>query len=133
MDSATDVVKTSASSNADSFFKTVFNFDEDGKAEMMNILQYLVLAILPCIIILKAVGAIIPEEDDSKGSIEILAEISWSTSALILLMYFSDKAIRYVPTYSGIANVACIMPLGHINYDASIYDNYLDNADQARC
>ncbi len=93
MDSATDVVKTSASSNADSFFKTVFNFDEDGKAEMMNILQYLVLAIIPCVVILKTIKFVIPEEDDSKGSLEILAEIIAQLALMIFLIHFSDRLL----------------------------------------
>ena len=111
MDSATDVVKTSASSNADSFFKTVFNFDEDGKAEMMNILQYLVLAIIPCVIILKTIKFVIPEEDDSKGSLEILAEIIAQLALMIFLIHFSDKAIRFVPTYSGVKYPAMPLPV----------------------
>ena len=115
MDSATDVVKTS-SSNAEGFFKTVFNFDDDSKGEMMNMIQYMCLAVLPCIIILKAVGAIIPEEDDTKGSIEILAEIVGQLALLVILMYFANKAIRYVPTYSGIAYVASSSQGGHINF-----------------
>lgn len=115
MDSATDVVKTS-SSNAEGFFKTVFNFDDDSKGEMMNMLQYMCLAILPCIIILKAVGAIIPEEDDTKGSLEILAEIVGQLALLVILMYFANKAIRYVPTYSGVAYVASSSQGGHINF-----------------
>ena len=42
---------------------------------MFNLLQYMVLAIIPCVIILKAVRVLVPEEDESKGSIEIVAEI----------------------------------------------------------
>ena len=115
MDSATDVVKTS-SSNAEGFIKTVFNFDDDSKAEIMNMLQYMCLAILPCVIILKAVGAVIPEEDDTKGSLEILAEIIGQISILVILMYFANKAIRYIPTYSGVAYVASSSSAGHINF-----------------
>ncbi|MAV57176.1 MAG: hypothetical protein CMI79_06635 [Candidatus Pelagibacter sp.] len=113
MDSATDVVKTS-SFNAEGFFKTVFNFDDDSKAEMMNMLQYMCLAVLPCVIILKTVGEIIPEEDDTKGSFEILAEIVGQLALLVILMYFTNKAIKYAPTYSGTAYVAS--SAGHINF-----------------
>ena len=101
MDSATEVVKTSTS-KTEGFFKTVFNFDEDGKAEMMNLLQYLVLAIIPCVVILKTIKYIIPEEDDTKGSLEILAEIIAQLTIMVLMIHFSDRAIRYCPTYSGV-------------------------------
>lgn len=100
MEKATDVVK-SVPNDAAGFFKTVFNFDEDSKAEMFNLLQYMVLAIIPCIIILKAVRVMVPEEDDTKGSIEIAAEIIGQIAFMAVAMYFSNKAIRYVPTYSG--------------------------------
>ena len=100
MEKATDVVK-SVPNDATGFFKTVFNFDEDSKAEMMNLLQYMVLAIIPCVIILKAVRVLIPEEDESKGTIEIVAEIIGQIAFMAIAMYFSNKAIRYVPTYSG--------------------------------
>ena len=100
MEKATDVVK-SVPNDATGFFKTVFNFDEDSKAEMFNLLQYMVLAIIPCVIILKAVRVLVPEEDDTKGSIEIVAEIIAQIAFMAIAMYFSNKAIRYVPTYSG--------------------------------
>lgn len=100
MEKATDVVK-SVPNDATGFFKTVFNFDEDSKAEMFNLLQYMVLAIIPCVIILKAVRVLVPEEDDTKGSIEIAAEIIAQIAFMAIAMYFSNKAIRYVPTYSG--------------------------------
>ena len=50
--------------------------------------------------ILKAVKVAVPEEDDSKGSFEIVAECLAQVAFIILAIYFSDKAIRYVPTYS---------------------------------
>jgi hypothetical protein len=100
MEKVTDVVK-SVPNDATGFFKTVFNFDEDSKAEMLNLLQYMVLAIIPCVIILKTVRVLVPEEDDTKGSIEIAAEIIAQIAFMAIAMYFSNKAIRYVPTYSG--------------------------------
>ena len=115
MDSATDVVKTSAS-KTEGFFKTVFNFDDDSKAEMMNMLQYMCIAIVPCIIILKAVGAVIPEEDDTKGSFEILAEVLAQITLMVVLMYFANKAIRYIPTFSGVNYEGSTTYSGHIHF-----------------
>lgn len=100
MEKATDIVK-SIPNDATGFFKTVFNFDEDSKVEMFNLLQYMILAIIPCIIILKAVRVLVPEEADTKGSIEIAAEIIAQIAFMAIAIYFSNKAIRYVPTYSG--------------------------------
>jgi hypothetical protein len=100
MEKATDIVK-SVPNDATGFFKTVFNFDEDSKSEMFNLLQYMVLAIIPCVIILKAVRVLVPEEDESKGTVEIAVEIIAQIAFMAIAMYFSNKAIRYVPTYSG--------------------------------
>ena len=83
------------------FFKTVFNFDENSTSDMMNIIQYTFLAILPCVFILKVVRYTVPEDDESKGSLEILAEILLQLAFMVVAMYFSNKAIRYIPTYSG--------------------------------
>jgi len=97
MDSATEVSNNATEMG---FIKYVFNTDEDSKCEMMNMIQYVLLAIIPAILILKAVKIVVPEEDDSKGSIEIVAECIGQIAFIILAIYFSDKAIRYVPTYS---------------------------------
>ena len=67
---------------------------------MLNLLQYALLAIIPIVIILKAVKYIIPEEDESKGSLEIFAECLGQLILILGLIWFSDKIIRYIPTYS---------------------------------
>lgn len=85
------------------FFKYVFDFDETNKALMLNMVQYTVIAIIPIILILKGIGYIIPEDDDTKGSIEIVAEIVGQLALLIMSMWFINKMVRYFPTYSGVA------------------------------
>jgi hypothetical protein len=100
MESITETVKAVPSDSL-GFFKYVFNFDDENKCEMLNMGQYAVLAIIPVLIVLKAVKHIIPEEDESKGSLEIMAE---SLGQLLLIMsaiWFTNKMIRYIPTYSG--------------------------------
>lgn len=84
-----------------SFFNHVFNFDDDNKNEMLNMFQYALMSIIPIIIILKAVKHLIPDEDESKGNLEITLEIVGQLLLIIGLIWFSDKTIRYFPTYSG--------------------------------
>ena len=43
------------------FFKHVFNFEEESQAEMLNIIQYGILAIIPVVILNKMVQTLIPE------------------------------------------------------------------------
>ena len=69
--------------------------------EMLNMFQYALLAIIPVLIILKSVKHFIPEEDDSKGSLEILLETTGQIILILGLIWFSDKIIRFIPTYSG--------------------------------
>ena len=82
------------------FFKYVFNFDEENSCAMMNMIQYAILSIIPVIIILRIVKNYVPEEDESKGSLEILAETVGQIIFIVLSIWFTNKMIRYVPTYS---------------------------------
>ena len=101
MDSINGGVKTNHV-DKQGFLNVVFAFDEDAKAEMLNMVQYVVLALIPSILILKIVKNVAPEEDDTKGSLEILVEILLQLFFMVLAIYFTHKAIKYVPTYSGI-------------------------------
>jgi hypothetical protein len=99
MESLDELSKTS--SGKPGFFKHVFNFDEESKAEMLNLVQYIVLALVPVIILNKLMQRYVPEADDEKGSLEITAEVL----AQVLFMFFGilliNRIITYVPTYSG--------------------------------
>ena len=82
------------------FFNYVFNFNDENKNEHLNLIQYAILAIIPIVIILKSVKTIFPEEDENKGTIEILAESVGQIIFLIITIWISDRAIKYIPTYS---------------------------------
>lgn len=101
METATSVIK-SVNGDKNGFVNVVFSFNDDAKTEMLNMVQYTVLALIPSIIILKVIKNIAPEDDDSKGSLEISLEILLQIVFMILAMYFINKAIKYVPTYSGV-------------------------------
>ena len=100
MDNITETVKAVPSESL-GFLKYVFNFDDENKCEMLNMGQYAVLAIIPVLLVLKAVKHIIPEEDDSKGSLEIMAESIGQLLLIMCAIWFTNKIIRFVPTYSG--------------------------------
>lgn len=89
------------SSGKPGFFKHVFNFDEETKAEMLNMVQYIVIALVPIIILNKIMQRYVPEADDEKSSLEIGAEVL----AQILFMFFGiliiHRIVTYVSTYSG--------------------------------
>tara|TARA_Y100000389_G_C17451664_1_gene515293 strand:- start:1982 stop:2752 length:771 start_codon:yes stop_codon:yes gene_type:complete len=98
---AASAIKTAADKKDNlNFFKYVFNFDDDNKNEIFNLIQYTVLAIIPVLLTLKLVKHIIPEEDESKGSLEIFAESVGQILLIIGMIWFIDRSIRFVPTFS---------------------------------
>jgi hypothetical protein len=100
MDKISDSVKSVQNESA-GFFSYVFNFDMENKHRIMNMLQYTLLTIIPVLIILRGIKHIIPEEDDSKGSFEILAESLGQVILIMLAIWLTNKIITYIPTYSG--------------------------------
>jgi hypothetical protein len=84
------------------FFNYVFNFDSDNKAILLNMFQYITIALIPVILLLKMIKEYIPEDDDRKESIELIIEITIQLGVLFVAMYFIDKIIRYFPTYSNV-------------------------------
>jgi len=99
MESLDELSKTSHGKPG--FIKHVFNFDENSKAEILNIIQYSVLALIPVVIINKLMQRFVPEADEDKGSIEIVAEILGQVIAMFLFILLIHRIITYIPTYSG--------------------------------
>jgi len=82
------------------FFKHVFNFEEESQAEMLNIIQYGILAVIPVVILNKMVQSLIPETNDDKGSFEVTAEIMAQVIIMFIGILIIHKMITYIPTYS---------------------------------
>lgn len=90
-----------SSNDSKNFFKHVFNFDDDSKGDMLNIIQYSTLAIIPVVILNKIMQKYVPEADEQKGSVEILAEILIQIIGMFIGLLLIHRMITYVPTYSG--------------------------------
>lgn len=99
MESLDELSKTSHGKPG--FVKHVFNFDEDSKSDMLNIVQYAVLALVPVVILNKLMQKYVPEADEDKGSVEITAEILAQIIAMFLVMLIIHRIVTFVPTYSG--------------------------------
>ena len=84
-----------------SFFKHVFNFDDDSKSDILNIIQYALIAIIPIVILNKSIGKYVPESDDKKGSLEISAEIIIQIIVTFMGLLIVHRIIKFIPTYSG--------------------------------
>ena len=96
-----DIDNITQSKEPMSFINYVLTLDEDNKIDLLNIIQYTVLAIIPIILILKAVKHFVPEEDESKGNLEILLESVGQIIFMLIGLWFTDRIIRYFGTYSG--------------------------------
>jgi hypothetical protein len=84
------------------FFKHVFNFDDDSKSDMLNIIQYSLIAIIPVIILNKSMQKYVPEADEQKGNLEILAEVVLQIIIMFIGLLTVHRMITFVPTYSGV-------------------------------
>jgi hypothetical protein len=83
------------------FFKHVFNFDDDSKSEMLNIVQYTLIGLIPIILLNKTMQKYVPEADDNKGSAEVLAEVIVQIIIMFMGLLIIHRIITFVPTYSG--------------------------------
>jgi hypothetical protein len=98
------------------FVEYITTISSNEKAQMLNMLQYGGLAILPLLIILKFMKMYVPEEDPLKGTPELVLEILLQLGFILIAFFFIHKLICYLPTYSkveyGNMNLLClIMPV----------------------
>ena len=84
------------------FFKHVFNFSDDSKSDILNICQYSIVALIPVVILNKVMQKYVPEAEDSKSSLEILAEIIIQVFGMFFGLLIIHRIITFVPTYSGV-------------------------------
>jgi len=90
------------SDDSKSFFKHVFNFDDNSKSDILNIIQYALIALIPVILLNKSMSNYIPEADDKKGSLELSAEIIIQIIVMLIGLLMVHRIITFVPTYSGV-------------------------------
>lgn len=94
--------ETNKNMSLSGFFNHVFNFETETKGHFMNLLQYIILALIPVVILLKGIKYYIPESDENKNNYEIIFEVLLQLLVLFGAVWIIDRAIRYIPTYSGI-------------------------------
>ena len=100
MENIEETIKSSPKDNT-GFFQHVFNFDHDTKSEVLNIMQYSVLGLMPILLLNKSIQRFFPDADEDKGSLEILAEVVAQMLYMFLGIVFIDRVLSYIPTYSG--------------------------------
>jgi hypothetical protein len=83
------------------FVKHVFSFDDDSKSEILNIIQYSLVALIPVVVLNKTMAKYIPEADENKGSLEVVAEVLIQVISMFMGLLVIHRLVTFVPTYSG--------------------------------
>lgn len=95
------IVSETKSFNHNSFITHVFSTSEESKAEILNVIQYSLTAIIPVVGLNKSIQKFIPEADIEKSSVELLAEIFMQIVIMFIGIILIHRLITYFPTYSG--------------------------------
>jgi hypothetical protein len=96
-----NIIHEAKSINQNTFINHVFDSSDEGKAEILNVIQYSLTAILPVVMLNKTIQKFIPEADVEKSSLELLAEIFIQIVVMFIGVVLIHRIITYFPTYSG--------------------------------
>jgi hypothetical protein len=96
-----EILHETKESHPRTFFNHVFSTTEDGKAEILNVVQYSTLGVVPVVILNKLINRFIPDADPDKSSIALLAEIFIQLVVMFCGIVMIHRIITYIPTYSG--------------------------------
>jgi hypothetical protein len=90
------------SSKKETFFSHLFNFEGDGKADVLNVLQYTMISLLPLVGLNKLIQYVIPEASDENSSIQLGMEVIGQLVLIFLGLILVDRFSTYFRTYSGV-------------------------------
>jgi hypothetical protein len=102
--------------NSNSFASYMFSLSEGEKVDLLNMLQYVILAIIPILLVNKLIKTYLPPVDRTKSSIELTTEIVIQLVLLFVFIFFIHKLILFIPTYTknpypAISFLPIILPL----------------------
>lgn len=106
MDKAEEIIEKNIN-NTEGFFSHMFSYDNETKSLIINMLQYMTIAIVPVVIVLKLIKEYVPEDDEDKSSFAITTEILIQLGFLFLSIWFIDRFVRYFPTFSKMPYSKC--------------------------
>ena len=90
------------------FFKHIFH--ENSKGELLNILQYCLMVIVPIGIIIRNVNFFFPKVDKTKGSVELVAEALGQLCLIFVILYFLHRIVSYASPWGGGERVSINFP-----------------------
>ena len=84
-----------------SFITHVFSMTEENNADVMNVIQYAIMGLVPVVLLNKSIQRFIPDADPDNSTLELLVEISAQMVIMFCGIILIHRMITYVPTYSG--------------------------------
>lgn len=96
-----DNLQSGGSSENTSFMTYMTSFSSKEQSQLMNLLQYGGLCIIPLLALLKLMKAYIPNEPSQlKPTTELIIEVVLQLTVIIVAFFFIHKMVVYLPTYS---------------------------------
>lgn len=83
-----------------SFISYMFSMTDGEKVELINMFQYIILAIIPILLIVRIMKTYIPPASNIKGSVEIAVELIVQLVILVSFFFLIHKLILFIPTYT---------------------------------
>ena len=83
------------------FLSHVFSTTEESKAEILNVVQYASMGVIPIVLLNKLIQRFIPEADPESSTLEIVVEIFLQLIVMFCGIIVIHRAITFFPTYSG--------------------------------
>ena len=96
-----EVLQETKDSTHQSFISHVFSTTDEDKGELLNVVQYSIMGVIPVVIMNKLIQRFIPEADPEKSTLELLAEIMIQLVVIFGSLVFIHRMITFVPSYSG--------------------------------
>ena len=100
MDGGDDKLSFVGGSNTSSFISYMFSISDGEKIELINTFQYIILAIIPILLIIKVINNYVPPFDNKKSTVEISVELIVQLVLLFGFFFFIHKLILFIPTYT---------------------------------
>jgi hypothetical protein len=95
-----DEDKIISGGKSDSFVSYLTTISPVEKNELLNVFQYILLAVIPLVLFLKFMKEYIPPENPTKAGVEIATEVLIQLFLIFIVFWFIHKVILYIPTYS---------------------------------
>ena len=88
------------SDNSKSFIDYITSFSATEKAQVMNLVQYCGIAVLPLLAVLKIMKIYMPISNPLKPTSELVFEVIVQLLVILVSFFFIHKLVFYFPTYS---------------------------------